>query len=79
MSRVHPFFRNPGIRLTLLHLMPVPDHASQQYIAEPLASSGNWTEPEGGIFAKYQVRFTRLYTQIIRCHLCARKTDTFSH
>lgn len=27
-----------------------------QYVAAPSSSSGNWTEPTGGIFARYQVR-----------------------
>lgn len=30
-----------------------------QYVVAPSSSSGNWTEPTGGVFAKYQVSILR--------------------
>ncbi|TKY90133.1 hypothetical protein EX895_000131 [Sporisorium graminicola] len=40
-------------------------HAKRQYVAEPLASSGNWTEPQGGVFAKYQLFSTPLILTLL--------------
>lgn len=40
-----------GIVTAVLHA----DLTRDQFVDMPLASSGNWTEPVGGVFARYQV------------------------
>ncbi|CBQ67497.1 conserved hypothetical protein [Sporisorium reilianum SRZ2] len=39
--------------------------SKRQYADEPFASSGNWTEPAGGIFAKYQLFSTPLILTLL--------------
>ncbi|KAJ9477064.1 hypothetical protein PHBOTO_000740 [Pseudozyma hubeiensis] len=41
-------------------------HGKRQYVAAaPSASNGNWTEPEGGIFARYQLFSTPLILTLL--------------
>ncbi|SNX81413.1 uncharacterized protein MEPE_00118 [Melanopsichium pennsylvanicum] len=39
-------------------------HTKRQYM-EPLASNGNWTEPTGGVFARYQLFSTPLILTLV--------------
>lgn len=40
-------------------------HPKRQYIDETSSSNGNWTQPEGGIFARYQLFSTPLILTLI--------------
>ncbi|SAM72488.1 uncharacterized protein UBRO_00170 [Ustilago bromivora] len=40
-------------------------HTKRQYVAAPSSSSGNWTEPAGGIFARYQLFSTPLILTLL--------------